>query len=56
MVEDIKLLPLKNGPKGKLVFLGGNEEIDGFEYYGQELMDIHKEHRDHIKSLLLFGE
>ena len=54
--EDIKLLPLKDALKGKLVFLGGNEEIDGFEYYGQELMDIHKEHRDHIKSLLLFGE
>ena len=54
--EDIKLLPLSEAPEGRLVFLGGAEKIDGVEYFGCELMDIHKAHREHIKSFLLFRD
>jgi len=54
--EDIKLTPLSEAPEGQLVFLGGAEKIDGVAYGGCELMDIHKAHREHIKSFLLFKE
>ena len=52
--KDIQLLPIEDSPKERLIFLGGGERIDGFEYYGCKLMDIHKAHREHIKSFLLF--
>ncbi len=51
--EDIKLLPLHQAAKNKLVFLGGAERLDNFDYYNCDLMDIHKEHREHVKSFLL---
>ena len=54
--EDIRLCPLKDAPNEKLVFLGGNEIIEGFDYYGHELIDIHKAHREHVKSFLLFRD
>ncbi len=54
--DDICLLPFEDANKEKLIFLGGAEKIDGFEYYGCKLMDIHKEHREHIKSFLLLED
>ncbi|MEW6482524.1 MAG: hypothetical protein AB1397_05925, partial [bacterium] len=53
---DIQLLPLKDASADKLIFLGGANKIDGFEYYGCNLMDIHKVHREHIKSFLLLKD
>ncbi|MEW6006733.1 MAG: hypothetical protein AB1595_01060 [bacterium] len=54
--EDIQLLPLKDALADKLIFLGGANKIDGFEYYGCNLMDIHKVHREHIKTFLLLKD
>jgi len=54
--EDIRMTPLSQAPAGQLVFLGGGGKIDGVEYHGCEVMDLHKAHRDHIKSFLLFDE
>lgn len=51
--DDVRFKKLNQATKENLVFLGGSEKIDGFEYYGCELMDIHKRHREHIKSFLL---
>jgi phosphomannomutase len=52
--KDIRLLPIEETAKERLIFLGGSEKIAGFEYYGSPLMDIHKEHREQIRSFLLF--
>ncbi|MEW6103337.1 MAG: hypothetical protein AB1630_05910 [bacterium] len=54
--KDIFLLSIKDTLKERLIFLGGAEKINGFEYYGCELIDIHKEHREHIKSFLLLED
>ena len=51
--EDVKLLPLEQAPKDKLVFLGGAECLENFDYCNFDLMDIHVEHREHVKSFLL---
>lgn len=53
--EDVKLLSLSEASKDRLVFLGGGEKIDGFDYYGCDMIDLHKAHRDHIRSFLLFS-
>jgi phosphoglucomutase len=52
--EDIKLVPLGEALKGQLVFLGGTEKLDDFDYYDFDMLDIHKAHREHVKSFLLF--
>ncbi|HHL71642.1 MAG TPA: hypothetical protein ENJ29_03935 [Bacteroidetes bacterium] len=54
--DDVQLCSLADAPKGKLVFLGGSEKLPDVDYFGCELIDIHKEHRDHIKSLLLMQD
>ena len=52
--EDIKLMPIGEAPKGRVVWLGGNERLPGNDYCGHEqLIDIHGAHREHIKSFLL---
>ncbi len=51
--DDIKLCKLQDAAPGKLIFLGGSEKIEGVEYFGCKIIDIHKEHCDHIKSFLL---
>ena len=53
--KQIRLRPFSEAPKGKLWFLGGKEPVHGFDYVGREdcLIDIHKRHRDHVKSFLL---
>lgn len=53
--DDIKLLPLKDAPKGQIIFLGGDKKLDTVDYFGHEdsIIDIHKAHREHIKTFLL---
>jgi len=53
---DIKLLPINKAPSGKVYFLGGDTPVDNFDYAGHEgyIIDIHKEHREHMKSFLLY--
>ena len=54
----IRLCPFSEAPNGKLWFLGGKEPVPGFDYAGKEnfLIDIHKKHRDHVKSFLLMKD
>lgn len=53
----IRLCPFSEASDGKLKFLGGGEKVPGFDYAGKDLngdlIDIHKKHRDHVKSFLL---
>lgn len=51
----IRLCPFDAAPKGRLRFLGGSEPVAGFDYAAREncLIDIHREHREHVKSFLL---
>jgi phosphoglucomutase len=55
--SDIKLLPLKDAPRGQLIFLGGEKAVDGFDYCGHQelIIDVHKAHQTHVKSFLLQG-
>ncbi len=56
--EQIRLCPFSEAPEGRLWFLGGSEPVPGFDYEGREdcLIDIHKAHRDHVKSFLLMED
>jgi len=53
--SQIRLCPFAEAPEGRLWFLGGQEPIPGFDYMGREdyLIDIHKQHREHVKTFLL---
>ena len=53
--DDIKILSMKDAPKGRIIFLGGDKPLEGFDYFGHEdsIIDIHKAHREHVKSFLL---
>lgn len=53
--RDIRLCGFRDAAAEKLVFLGGDAPLEGFDYVGREdrLMNIHKEHRDHVSSFLL---
>ncbi|MHC4644863.1 MAG: phosphohexomutase domain-containing protein [Planctomycetota bacterium] len=52
---EIRLCTFGEAVHGKLWFLGGDKRVAGFDYAGKEhcLINIHKEHRDHVKSFLL---
>lgn len=50
---DVKLTPLKDAPKGKLVFFGGAQKVEGIEYFGSELLNVHDRHRDHMLNQLV---
>jgi phosphomannomutase len=50
--ESIRLRSFDDAKPGQLKFLGGSEPED-FDYHGQELIDMHKEHRDHIKRFMM---
>ena len=52
--SEIDLCPIKDAPKGKVIFLGGDKPLDGVAYHGFDLVDIHKEHREHVKRFMLF--
>ena len=51
--KEIQLMDFDDAPNGRLIFLGGQERINGFHYGDRELIDIHRAHRDHVKSFLL---
>jgi phosphoglucomutase len=53
--KEIKLCAFSEAAEGKLWFLGGDKPVDVFDYAGKKdsLINIHKEHRDHVKSFLL---
>ena len=54
--SDIRLCPFHDAAPDKLVFLGGEEPVAGFDYCGREatsVMNIHREHGNHVKSFLL---
>src|SRR5262245_26544811 len=50
---DVKLCNLKEAPKGKLVFFGGAQKVEGIDYFGADLVNVHDRHRDHILNLLV---
>ncbi len=50
---DVKLCKLKDAPKGKLIYFGGAQKVEGVEYHGAELVNVHDQHRDHILGLLV---
>jgi phosphoglucomutase len=62
---DIWLIPLEEAeedpadphsplnPKNKLVFLGGEQKLDGVAYYDRPLINIHQPHIDHIKGFIM---
>jgi phosphoglucomutase len=50
---DVKLRPLQDAPKGKLVFFGGAEKVPGVDYHGAELLNVHDRLRDHILNQLV---
>ncbi|MFC1634568.1 hypothetical protein ACFL5Z_06970 [Planctomycetota bacterium] len=54
----ISLCPFNEAPNGRLWFLGGKEQVPEFDYVGREdcFIDIHKQHRDHVKSFLLMRD
>jgi phosphoglucomutase len=53
--KDIILCPLREAPPDKLVFLGGDAPVAGFDYLGREnrILNIHEQHANHVKSFLL---
>jgi phosphoglucomutase len=53
--KQIRLCPFDKAPSGKLWFLGGDKPNPEFDYKGKErfIINMHKEHRDHVKSFLL---
>ena len=54
-MADIRLCPLSQAPAGKLLFLGGPEKAEGFDYFGREdcRINILDEHRHHVKRFLV---
>jgi phosphoglucomutase len=52
--DAIKLIPIAQAPKGRVIFLGGDKKLEGVDYYGHtELIDVHGAHREHMKGFLL---
>ncbi|MCZ6680019.1 MAG: hypothetical protein O7E52_22540 [Candidatus Poribacteria bacterium] len=53
--SEISLMPFDQAPANKLVFLGGHEPVEGFDYLGREdtIINIHKAHSDQVKAFLL---
>lgn len=56
--DQIRLCPFKDAPEGNLWFLGGSEPVPDFDYCGREdcLIDIHKHHREHVRSFLIMDD
>jgi len=51
--SDVKCLPLDQAPAGKLIWLGGPEPLEGVDYLGRPLLNLHERHRDHLLTLLV---
>jgi phosphoglucomutase len=54
--RDIHLKPFEKATKRQLVFLGGAEKLEGVNYYGKELIDMHKRHINHIEHFIMDRE
>jgi phosphomannomutase len=52
--DEVKLVPIKDAEQGRLVFLGGDRPVEGFDYHGHPMIDVHTEHRNHMKQFMLF--
>ncbi len=54
----LKYKPLNKAEKGKLWFLSGENEVPEFDYFGLNnyRINVHDEHKDHIKSFLISKE
>jgi phosphoglucomutase len=56
--KQIEFCPsFREAPEGKLWFLGGDRPNPEFDYEGKDrfIINMHKEHREHVKSFLLMG-
>lgn len=53
--SQIDFCEFNRAPKGKLIFLGGDHPAKNpkVDYSGRELVNIHKFHRNHVRSFLL---
>ena len=53
--RDIRLCPFAEAKDDKLVFLGGESPVVGFDYHGRQgrIMNIHREHAAHVRSFLM---
>jgi phosphoglucomutase len=53
--DDVKLCPFEEAPPDRLIFLGGEAPVEGFDYLGREdrIMNLHRAHGNHVKSFLL---
>ena len=49
----IRLVPPTRAPQGRLVYLGGDAPLAGADLHGCELVDLHRAHREHVKSFLV---
>ena len=51
--DDIRLIELEDAGPDQLVFLGGDTPLDGIEYFGRSLIDMHHRHTDHVKGFVM---
>ena len=53
--KDIVLCRFEDAPGDRLVFLGGDERVPGFNYHGREtrVLNVHAEHANHVKRFLM---
>jgi phosphoglucomutase len=51
----VRIIPFHEAPEGKLIFLGGAEPIEGYDYAGREdtLINMHERHLQQVKYFLL---
>ena len=56
--DDIKLCSFADARPDQLVFLGGSEPVDTFDYHGREgsILNVHEKHANHVKSFLLIPD
>jgi len=50
---DIRLRSFQDAAPGKLVFLGGDQRVPGFDYSNRDRINLHKAHCDHVMSFLM---
>lgn len=53
---DIRITPLEDAAEGHLVFLGGERALEGVDYRGRPLVNMHQRHIHHIASFILDRE
>ncbi|MGQ9575598.1 MAG: hypothetical protein ACUVUC_09790 [Thermoguttaceae bacterium] len=52
---DIKLRGFDQAGPDQLIFLGGEEPVEGFQYHGRQdrIVNIHRQHCEHVKGFLV---